>query len=170
MKTLVRTKFYSASPSEVFKTIDDLGVTGMHMTESSMMMMGSKLHLTFLTQNKTGLNSKYRWTGKMLGIPMDFTVAVTKWIVGTEKVWETIGPAKLIIYSWYQMALHVEATPNGSAAELSITYKRPAGFISKILSFLFADVYCIWCLNTMLNDAEKAIQTHPHRGVAASSH
>src|ERR1044072_210990 len=92
MKTLSRTESYSASSYEVFKTIDDLGVTGMHMTESSMMMMGSKLKLEFLTPNKTGLDSRYRWTGKMMGIPMDFTVAVTKWVEGKEKVWETIGP------------------------------------------------------------------------------
>ncbi len=38
--------------------IDDLGVTGMHMTKSSM-MMGSKLNLEYLTENHTGPGSKY---------------------------------------------------------------------------------------------------------------
>ena len=54
MKTISRTEYFVATPSQVFKAIDDLGVTGMHMTESSMMMMGSKLDLEFLTSNKTG--------------------------------------------------------------------------------------------------------------------
>lgn len=99
MKTITRVEKFSASPKAVFKTIDDLGVTGMHMTKSSMMMMGSKLHLEFLTKHHTGLNSTYRWTGKMLGMKMDFTVEVTKWVEGEEKIWETIGKTKLIILS-----------------------------------------------------------------------
>jgi len=77
----------------------------MHMTSSSAMLMGSKLHLQYLTSHHVGLNSKYRWTGKMMGIKMDFTVEVTKWVRGLEKVWETIDDAKMIIYSWYQMQL-----------------------------------------------------------------
>jgi hypothetical protein len=76
MKTLSRKEIFPASSQQVFKTIDDLGVTGMHMTESSGMMMRSKLDLEFLTTNRTGIGSRYRWTGKMMGIPMDFTVAV----------------------------------------------------------------------------------------------
>lgn len=45
-----------------------------------MMMMGSKLKLEFLTAEHRGLGSKYRWSGKMMGIPHDFNVEVTKWI------------------------------------------------------------------------------------------
>ena len=62
------------------------------------MMMGSKLNLEFLTENHTGQGSKYRWTGKVMGMKMDFTVVVTKWMDGEEKIWETIGKTKLIIY------------------------------------------------------------------------
>lgn len=58
MKTLSRVEKYHASQGEVFKMIDDLGVTGMHMTKSSM-MMGSKLNLEYLTENHTGPGSKY---------------------------------------------------------------------------------------------------------------
>lgn len=45
MKTLSRKESFPAPAKQVFKSIDDLGVTGMHMTESSGMMMGSKLSL-----------------------------------------------------------------------------------------------------------------------------
>jgi hypothetical protein len=145
------------SAEEVFDTIDDLGVTGMHMTESSMMMMGSKLHLEFLTANRTGLGSKYRWTGKMMGIPMDFTVVVTKWEKGKEKVWETIGETKLIIYSSYRMKLYIERKHEKTEATLSIGYERPRDLVGKILSYLFADFYCWWCLKKMLNDAKMSL-------------
>ncbi|MBS3915629.1 MAG: hypothetical protein KG003_14130 [Bacteroidetes bacterium] len=157
MKTIKNSKHYYFSPDAVFKNIDDLGVTGMHMTNSSMMMMGSKLNLQYLSENKTGLGTKYRWYGRMMGMAMDFTVEVTKWIEGKEKTWETIGPTKLIIYSWYQMHLEVSEKAHGTDAELSISYEKPKGLFYKIISFLVADWYCRWCLNNMLDDAEKSL-------------
>jgi len=155
MKTITRSIFIDASPDKVFAMIDDLGITGMHMTQSSGMMMGSKLHLQYLTENHTGLGSKYRWTGKMTGMKMDFTVEVTKWIKGVEKIWETIGDAKMIIFSWYRMSLLVKPVNNGSEAVLSITYKKPKGWFANIISFFFADWYCNWCLKKMLGDSKK---------------
>ena len=157
MKSITRIETYNVTPEQVFKCIDDLGVTGMHMTKSSMMMMGSKLNLKFLTEKHTGLASKYKWTGKMMGMAMDFTVEVTKWIPPKEKIWETIGDTKLIIYSWYRMHLLILPASNGCTAELSISYEKPKGFFNKILSFLFADWYCKWCLKQMLNDAKRSL-------------
>lgn len=158
MKSIERTEVYDATPERVFKCIDDLGVTGTHMTKSSAMMMGSKLNLEYLTEKHTGMGTKYRWTGKMMGMPMDFTVEVTKWIEGKEKIWETIGQPRMIIYSWYRM--HLITAPklnNGTEAALSIRYEKPKGFFNKILCFLFADWYCAWCLNQMLGDAKKML-------------
>ena len=157
MKTIRRTEAYAASPKIVFHYLDDLGVTGMHMTESSTMMMGSKLHLKYLTDHHSGLGSKYQWTGTMLGMQMDFTVEVTKWIKGIEKTWETIGDAKMIIYSWYRMHLLVKPIANGGEAELSITYEKPKGWFARIISFFFADWYCNWCLRNMLRDTKRKL-------------
>lgn len=159
MKTLSKTEFFNASPEQVFHVLDDMGVTGTHMTSSSAMMMGSKLHLQYLTSHHTGLNSSYRWTGKMMGLPMDFTVKVVKWESAKEKVWETIGLTKLIIYSWYRMALQLTKVSNGTEAELSITYEKPQGFFNRILCFLFADWYCRWCLRKMLGDGKHVIES-----------
>jgi len=158
MKTITRTEIYNVSTQKVFKYFDDLGITGMHMTKSSTMMMGSKLHLEYLTENHTGLGSKYRWTGAMMGMQMDFTVEVTKWIDGAEKTWETIGEAKMIIYSWYRMQLLVKPVNTGSEALLSIAYEKPKGWFAKIISLLFADWYCNWCLKNMLNDTKKILE------------
>jgi hypothetical protein len=166
MKTITKVKNYAFPPEVIFPLLDDLGVTGMHMTKSSM-MMGSKLHLNFLSANTHGPDTKYHWSGKMMGMKMDFTVAVTKWIGNREKTWETIGPAKLIIYSCYRMHLLVDKVPTGSRAELSISYERPKGFFYKILSYFLADWYCRWCLNHMLNDAEKASNKIYNKSLAA---
>lgn len=158
MKTLTRIETFNAPASAVFKTIDDLGVTGMHMTQSSAMMMGSQLNLEYLTENHSGLGSKYRWKGKILGMKMNFTVEVTKWAEGEEKTWETIGEAKLIILSWYRMHLKLHPTSEGTEAELSITYEKLKSFFNKILSFLFAGWYCKWCLKKMLGDAKVSLK------------
>ncbi|HET9056354.1 MAG TPA: hypothetical protein VFN30_05845 [Chitinophagaceae bacterium] len=158
MKSIERIEIYDAAPGDVFKFIDNLGVTGMHMTKSSWMMIGSKLKLDYLTEQHNGPGTKYRWTGKMMGIKMDFTVEVTQWIEGKEKIWETVGKAKMIIYSWFQM--HLTTAPmfnKGTKAELSITYKKPKGLLNNILCFLFADWYCKWCLKQMLGDAKKSL-------------
>ena len=70
-----------------------------------------------------------------MGMSMDFTVEVIKWMKGKEKTWETIGETKLIISSWYRM--HLLVTPKGSNtnAELSISYEKLFGFFDRILYF-----------------------------------
>lgn len=158
VKTLKKSKHYSATPATVFERLDDLGVTGMHMTKSSLMMMGSKLNLQYLSPGKKGPGTKYRWTGRMIGMMLDFTVQVTEWIAGKEKTWETVGPAKLIIYSWYRMHFDITQAGNKSLVELSISYEKPAGLFSMLLYFIFADWYGRWCLKQMLNDAERSLR------------
>lgn len=158
MKTIKRAAIYNAPAEKVFSYLDDLGVTGMHMTRSSAMMMGNKLHLEFLTKHHNGLGSKYRWTGTMMGMNMDFTVEVTNWIEGVEKTWETVGESKMIIYSWYRMHLVVYPKENGTQAELSITYEKPKGRFARMISILAADWYCSWCLKNMLSDSKDKIE------------
>lgn len=80
MKTISRAEKYNAEPGKIFNYPDEHGVAGMHMTKSSAMMMGSKLHLEYLTPNHTGHGTKYRWIGIMKGMKMDFTMEVTKWV------------------------------------------------------------------------------------------
>lgn len=163
MKTIEKTETYQAASEIVFQYLDDLGVTGMHMTQSSM-MMGSKLNLEFLSENKKGPGTKYRLTGKMMGMKMDFTVAVTQWIAGVEKIWETLGTSQRIIYSWYRMHLKLSRKPEGTEAKLSISYERPVGIFYRIISFLFADWYCRWCLKSMLGDCEKLLKQREQSG------
>ena len=157
MKTIEETKQYAASPEEVFDCLDDLGVAGMHMTKSSMPMMGGKMNLNFLSLNKTGPHTRYRWTGKVLWWDLDFTVEVVRWEKGNEKVWETIGTAKLIIYSWFRMNLNVWPVIDGSMAKLSISYEKPKGLFNKFICFLLGDWYAKWCLRNMLNDTDKRL-------------
>ena len=158
MKTNSKNILIHSMPEKVFAQMDDFSKTGMHMSESSMMMMGSKLKLEQLSTNSTGVGASYRWHGKMVGMTMDFSETVTKWQPPKLKEWETIGEAKIIIMSWYRMWFEIVPAENGTIAKLSISYLPPTQWYYKILSFLFAKLYCNWCLNNMLNDTKKNLE------------
>ena len=115
------------------------------MSESSMMMMGSKLRLEQISSNPTGLGAAYRWYGKMMGMTIDLNEKATKWQPPQFKEWETTGEAKIIIMSWYRMWFEITVSENRTLAELSISYLPPRQWFYKILSFLFAGSYCNWC-------------------------
>ncbi|RYE02277.1 MAG: SRPBCC family protein [Sphingobacteriales bacterium] len=146
-------RFFPADPARVFACLDDLSVTGMHMSQSSMPMMGGKMELEFLSTQKTGLGTRYQWTGQVLWWKLDFTVAVTKWIEGSEKTWQTEGDAQLILYSAFKMHLYVHLVTGGSEAFLSISYDLPNGFFQKLLCRIAGGWYARWCLKNMLRDA-----------------
>ena len=138
--------------------MDDFSKTGMHMSESSMMMMGSKLKLEQLSTNPTGVGAKYYWYGKMMGMTIDFSETVTKWQLSQLKEWETVGEAKIIIMSWYRMWFEIAPAVNETIAKISISFLLPKEWYYKILSFFFANWYCNWCLNNMLNDTKKNLE------------
>jgi hypothetical protein len=158
MKTKSKKILIHLTPKKVFAQMDDFSKTGMHMTEGSMMMMGSKLALQQLSSNSTGVDAKYRWYGKIMGMSMDFSEVVTKWQPPILKEWETFGDAKMIIMSWYRMWFEIIPTENGTTAKISISYLPPKQWFYKILSFFFANWYCNWCLNNMLNDSKSNLE------------
>ena len=157
MTTQSKSIIIHSTPAKVFAQMDNFSKTSMHMTESSMMMMGSKLTLKQLSTNATGVGSSYRWYGKMMGMTMDFSEIVTKWKQNKLKEWETFGEAKIIIMSWYRMWFDISPSKNGTIAKISISYLLPKEWYYKILSFFFANWYCDWCLNNMLNDTKKVL-------------
>ena len=158
LKTKSKSMLIHSTPEKVFQQMDDFSKTGMHMTESSMMMMGSKLNLEQLSENASGVGAKYRWYGKMMGMTIDFSETVTRWQAPLLKEWETVGEAKIIIMSWYRMRFELSSAENGTIAKLSIYYLPPKEWLYKILSFFFANWYCNWCLNNMLADTKKKIE------------
>jgi hypothetical protein len=162
MKTKSKTVVIQASADTVFSYMDKLSNTGMHMSKSSMPMLGNKLELEQLSENDTGLHAKFRWYGKIVGLTLDFTVVVTKWIKNQEKVWETIGKAKMIILGWYQMGLIISPLNAGKAAKvkLSIVYTRPNNIFFQLLSFLLAPFYANWCLNNILIDSKNCLEAN----------
>jgi hypothetical protein len=147
----------NGSEEQVFAFIDDIRNTGKHMTENSGVMAGSKLKIEWLSDHKTGLGTKYRWTGKVVGMKVDFTVEVSKWIDGKEKVWGTVGDAKMIVIDWFEMDLTMMCENDGkSKAKLGINYTKHRA----LWGFLFGKWYSIWCVKSMLRDTKKHFENH----------
>lgn len=152
-----REMIINGSQEEVFAFMDDIRNTGKHMTESSGAMAGSKLKIEWLSDYKMGLGTKYRWTGKVVGMKMDFTVEVSKWVEGKEKVWGTVGDAKMIVIDWFEMDLIMTPEKDGeSKAKLGINYTKHKG----LWGFLLGKWYSKWCVKSMLKDTRKHFENH----------
>lgn len=159
MKTLAKTITIPAPPEAVFKFMDNLSKVGMHMSENSMMMMGSKLVLEQMPGPDSGVGATFHWKGKVMGMTIDIMESVTKWIENKEKVWETFGDPKIILLGSYQMALNLSLVSEGNTqVQLQISYTKPKGWFNQILYFFLAPWYCNWCLDNMLNDTKKTFE------------
>lgn len=157
IRVVERTEIISENSEDVFAFMDDVANTGMHMTENNSAMMGGKFTVEWLTDYKKGLGSKYRWKGKVVGMKMNFSVVITKWEPGKEKIWETFGEAKMIVISWYQMYLNLTPLADGTTkATLGIRYTKP----KSLLGFFLGKRYSIWCVKSMLKDTKKHFIKH----------
>ena len=160
MAQLSRTALINASPEQVFAYVDDIRNLARHMSESpSMPMMGSKLKLEIVTPEPTGVGATYRYTGKMLGLVLDFSETVTTYVAGREKIWRTIGEPKLLIMRGYGMrVLVVPVTPATANLTISIDYELPASGFWRSAGLLLAPVYSRWCLTSMVDGSKRDLE------------
>ena len=166
MKTVSETVEIQAPAQEVFAHIDDIRNVGWHMTEqSSMAMMGSKLTLKVLSEQKTGLGATYRYSGEIMGLPLDFSESVTKYVVNREKVWRTIGEPRLLIMASYEMRLSVEPRPPSSCQlTISIAYELPRSQFWRFWGIVLAGWYSRWCLRRMCRDTKRVLEARSRTG------
>src|SRR4029453_12123471 len=160
MITVTETVDIKASAESVFAYVDDIRNIGWHMTErSSMAMMGSRLELEIVSKQSTGLGATYRYSGTMMGLSLDFSESVTRYIPNREKIWHTIGEPRLLIISSYEMRLAVEPLSAASSRlTISIAYELPRSTFWRIVGRLLAGPYSRWCLRQMVGDAKRALE------------
>ena len=160
MITVTETVDIKASAESVFAYVDDIRNIGWHMTErSSMAMMGSRLELEIVSEQSTGLGATYRYSGTMMGLSLDFSESVTRYIPNREKIWHTIGEPRLRIISSYEMRLAVEPLSAASSRlTISIAYELPRSTFWRIVGRLLAGPYSRWCLRQMVGDAKRALE------------
>jgi uncharacterized membrane protein len=160
MITVSETVEIRAPAETVFAHVDDIRNLGWHMTSrSSMAMMGSRLRLEILSDQPTGLGARYRYSGTMMGLSIDFSESVTKYLPPREKVWRTLGEPRLLIIASYEMRVVVDALSKASARlTVSIVYELPGSAFWRIVGLLLARPYSRWCLRRMLQDARRALE------------
>ena len=160
-RTASKTVEIQAATADVFRYIDDMRNVGSHMTgQSSMAMVGSKLRIDILSDRPTGVGATYRYSGRMLGMTIDFSESVTAYRPPHEKVWQTIGEPKLWIMASYEMRLLVESLrASASRLTISIAYELPRTPFWRIVGTLLAGPYSRWCLSQMSGDAKRALET-----------
>ena len=144
----------------VFAHVDDIRNLGWHMTgRSSMAMMGSRLRLEILSDQPTGLGATYRYSGAMMGLSIDFSESVTKYVPPREKVWRTIGEPRLVIIGSYEMRVTVEPlSPSSSRLTISIIYELPRSGFWRIVGLVLAGSYSRWCLRRMCLDTRRVLE------------
>ena len=156
MSTLSRSVTIEAPAERVFAYVDDIRNLARHMSESrSMPMMGSKLKLEIMTPEPTGVGAVYRYSGRMMGLTIDFSETVTKYVAGREKVWRTIGKPELLIIAGYEMRVLAEpVSPTSSRLTISIDYELPRAGIWRALGWALAGAYSRWCLTSMVEGSK----------------
>jgi hypothetical protein len=134
MKTRIRTK---TAKNRIF----NIGTL-------SVLTMGRKLSLD---RNPNSDNAATKiGVDKITGVPMDFSVDITRWIENKDRVWKTFYLPKLRLYSWYRMRLGFNASSNSMEAELSICYENPASWLTRLFTFFAAYWYCKMWLRYIL--------------------
>lgn len=164
MTTVTEVVEIEAPAERVFGYVDDMRNVGWHMTDrSSMAMLGSRLKLEILSEQSTGLGATYRYSGKMMGLALDFSESVTKYVPNREKVWHTVGTPRLLIIDNYEMRIAVEPlSATASRLAISITYALPRSPLWRVIGSLLARPYSRWCLRQMVGDAKRSLERRVH--------
>lgn len=148
-----------ASPEKVFAHMDEINNVGWHMSgQGSMPLMGSTLKLEVVDARK-GEGATYRWKGNVMGMTIDITETVTKWIENREKVWRTIDKPKMIVMSDYVMHLLLTAKDKSTTRVLfEIDYSLPKTPWGTVLGWLLARKYARWCLQRACEDTKRFLE------------
>lgn len=160
MPVVSRSATINAAAERVFAYVDDIRNLSRHMSErGSMPMMGSKLTLEIVTTEATGVGATYRYSGRMMGLVIDFSETVTHYVPGREKVWHTIGTSRLLIIDSYEMRVLVEPVSSvASRLAIGIDYELPRSGIWRLIGHALAASYARWCLGSMIDGTVRDVE------------
>jgi hypothetical protein len=158
-RCLEQTVVVPAPPARVFAWLDDPRNTGWHMSRPSFAMLGGALRVERLSTTDTGVGATYRSWGRVLGLRIDFTTTVVRWVADQEKVWRTIGDPRLIVLGHFEMRFGVEPVNEGTRLTMALEYELPPKSVGRLLGWALAAPYAKWCLRRMCRDAKVAFGT-----------
>jgi carbon monoxide dehydrogenase subunit G len=143
-----------ATPEEAFQFLDDPKKLSSHMGKSSWRMAGSRMTMELDARGGREVGSEIRMAGKMMGIPLSLKEVISERSPPRKKVWQTVGPQRLLVLDQYRMGFELQASgPRQTKLNVFIEYSLPSAGIPKLLGILFARSYAKWCTRMMARDA-----------------
>jgi hypothetical protein len=142
-----------SSAEALFAYLDDHRNLGAHMSQSSWMMLGSKMIYEFDAAGARSVGSRFGFRGKILGIAMSVAQVVSVRTPPGLKVWETVDAPNLWVIGHYRMGFEIVPEANDSLLRVFIDYTLPNAAPSRWLGLIFADAYARWCVSRMAKDA-----------------
>ena len=159
-----------SSPETLFAYLDDHRHLGAHMSESSWMMLGSKMDYEFDAAEARSVGSRFGFHGKMLGISLSVEQEVAIRTPPKLKVWETIGAPNLWVIGRYRMGFEIVPTAGASLLRVFIDYDLPEAAPARWLGLVFANAYARWCTSRMAKDAASYFEKSRARSDTSSAH
>jgi hypothetical protein len=149
------TALANAPVDRVFAYLDDPKSLSAHMSESSMMMLGSRMSMDVDADGGRAIGSKIRMHGSIIGIPLSLEEEIIERQVPSMKVWETIGTPNLQVMAHYRMGFELTSKGDSSLVRVFIDYSLPTSAPRSWLGRLLGGVYARWCTKQMADDAAR---------------
>ncbi len=138
-------------PAEaVFDHLDDHHHFSSHMEQSSMLMAGSRMTVSMDGASGRQVGSRIFLAGRLLGIPLAVSEAVTERQPPWKKAWETDGEPRLLVIGPYRMGFSIRPAEGGCITEVFLDYCLPSAWFSHVLGLLFGKIYARWCVRSVL--------------------
>ncbi|MCA0270891.1 MAG: SRPBCC family protein [Proteobacteria bacterium] len=147
IRHFVRSAPIRATPQEVFDYLDDPERIGTHMSGASLMMAGGSMRQYLDADRGRTVGSVIRMEGRMMGLSLHVEEAITERRPPARKLWETIGPQRMIVIGDYRLGFETEPIAEGTELRVFIDYSLPAGLIGHLLGPFLAPLYARWCVS-----------------------
>lgn len=147
-----------AAPAEaVFARLDDQTRLAEHMERPSAMMGGGRMTCDFDEGRGRAVGSRIRMGGSAFGL------ALTERDPPRRKVWETVGPTRLLVVVAYEMGFEIRPEAIGSSLHVWIRYDLASTWVGRWLGPFLAPLYARWCVGRMTGDAARHFSHPPGR-------
>ena len=95
----------------------------------------------------------------MMGLVLDFSEKVIRYVPGREKVWRTLGTPQLLILDSYEMRVAVEPVSEAAARlTIGIDYELPRSGLWRLIGRALAAPYARWCVQSMIDGTKRDIE------------
>lgn len=158
----------AAPPATLFAEIDDPERLASHMTRSSAMMAGSKMHYGLDAGAGKAVGSRITMSGTMLGIPLALEEGVTQRDPPFRKVWETVGEPRLLVIGGYRMGFEIAPRAGGSRLRVFIDWNDPPP-PWRWLGRMLGRTYARWCTTSMARGAAEQFGALPAAPASAAA-